>query len=266
MRGNSICDIHLSDIVVNPHQPRRIFNEQSLQDLAESIASHGLIQPIIVRQIEENKYEIVAGERRFRAYQLLGEDIIPAIVKDISSQDSSVLALIENIQRDDLHYFEEAKSYEGLLHSYHWTQEELSLMIGRSQSTIANKLRLLNLSSMIQDKLIEYKLSERHARSLLSLKEEKQTLLALEHINKHGMSVKQTELYIEGLLAPSKRVKRNISKPIVKNFIKDIRLFTNTIKQAVDSVNSAGLNATYNVREAEDHYTITIDIPIDKNV
>lgn len=265
MKGNSIINILLSEIVVNPHQPRRIFNEQSLQELAESIAAHGLIQPIIVRQFAHNKYEIVAGERRFRAFELLGELEIPAIVKDISDQDSSILALIENIQRDDLHYFEEALGYNSLLKTYQWTQEELSMMIGKSQSTIANKLRLLNLSEKSQEKLLEYKLSERHARALLLLKEEKQTLLAIEYINKHNLSVKQTEVYLENLLNSAKQVKKGKStKPIVKSFIKDIRLFTNTIKQAVDSVNNAGLNATYNVREAEDHYTITIDIPIEK--
>lgn len=265
MKGNGINNILLSEIVVNPHQPRRIFNEQSLQELAESIAAHGLIQPIIVRQINLNKYEIVAGERRFRAYQLLGELEIPAIIKDISSQDSSILALIENIQRDDLHYFEEALGYNSLLRSYDWTQEELSMMIGKSQSTIANKIRLLNLSENVQTKLLEYKLSERHARALLVLKEEKQTLLAIEYINKNNLSVKQTENYLENLISSAKHIKKiKTPKPLVKSFIKDIRLFTNTIKQAVDSVNNAGLNATYNVREAEDHYTITIDIPIEK--
>lgn len=265
MRGKSISEILLSDIVVNPHQPRSIFNEQSLHDLAVSIASHGLIQPIIVRQLNSDKFEIVAGERRYRAYELLGEKSIPAIVKEISGQDSSILALIENIQRDDLHYIEEAKGYESLLKTYRWTQEELSSTIGTSRSAIANKLRLLTFGPEVLQKLMEYSLTERHARALLALKSDKHVLSAIEHINKYGLSVKQTETYILGILEKVDQDKKDSkSKPTVRTYIRDIRLFTNTIKQAVESINTSGLSATYNIRQESDHYTITIDIPMEK--
>ena len=265
MSGNVIKELLLSSIVVNPHQPRRIFNEQSLKELADSIAAHGLIQPIIVRQIDLDMYEIVAGERRYRAFELLGEKVIPAIIKDVSIKDSSILALIENIQRDDLHFIEEAKSFESLLKLYNWTQEELSSMIGKSQSTIANKLRLLNFSQEIINKLIEYSLTERHARALLSVKSDKILLNAIEYIHKNDLSVKQTETYLSLMMDKSNKAKKQGNKkPIMKTFIKDIRLFTNTIKQAVDSINTSGVNATYTIREEQDHYTITIDIPMEK--
>jgi len=265
MSGNVIKEILLSSIVVNPYQPRRIFNEQSLNELADSIAVHGLIQPIIVRKIDVDKYEIVAGERRYRAFELLGEKVIPAIIKEISIKDSSILALIENIQRDDLHFIEEAKSYESLLKLYNWTQEELSSMIGRSQSTIANKVRLLNFSQDAISKFIEYSLTERHARALLPIKSEKSLLIAIEYIHKNELSVKQTENYVTLMNDKSSKLKKQGNKkPQIKTFIKDIRLFTNTIKQAVDSINTSGVNATYSIREEQDHYTITIDIPMEK--
>jgi ParB family transcriptional regulator, chromosome partitioning protein len=265
MRGKSISEILLSDIVVNPDQPRSMFNEQSLHDLAVSIASHGLIQPIIVRQLDSNKFEIVAGERRYRAFELLGKSSIPAIVKEINRQNSSILALIENIQRDDLHYLEEAKGYDNLIKTYKWTQEELASTIGKSRSTIANKLRLLNFSPDILKKLMEYDLTERHARALLAIKSDIQILVAIEHIYRHSYSVKQTEIYVSNLVEKTETNKKNVetTSPI-GNYIRDIRVFTNTIKQAIESINTTGHKATYNIRQESDHYTITIDIPMEK--
>lgn len=261
MSKGEIIEIPIKEIVSNPHQPRQVFDEESLLELAESINHHGLLQPIVVRLNDENKYELIAGERRLRASELNGSVMINAIVKNMSTKDSAYMAMIENIQRDDLHFVEVAKGYKSLMNDFTLTQSDLMAIVGKSQSAIANKIRILNLSDEILNILIEFKLTERHGRALLKLKEEKLQLKAVKHIAKKEMNVKDSEKYIEGLLKPKTQV---APKPEMKYFIKDIRLFTNTIKQAVDSINSAGMDASYTVREEDEKYTITIDIPIER--
>lgn len=262
MSKGQIIEIPLHDILTNPHQPRQYFDEESLLELADSIKVHGLLQPIIVRKNKQEKYELIAGERRFRATELIGLDTITAIVKDISLEDSAYLAMIENIQRDDLNYVEVAKGYKSLMQDFNLTQTELVSVVGKSQSAIANKIRILNLSDQLLDLIVDLNLSERHSRALLKLKDEKLQFKVINTINKKSYTVKETEKYIDHLLNGSGRKKEK--KPEVKRFIKDIRLFTNTIKQAVDAINSSGVDAKYSVREEEKQYTITINIPIEK--
>lgn len=263
MNIGKIYDIRLCEIITNPHQPREFFNEDSLLELADSIGQHGLLQPVVVRINDEKNYELIAGERRLRAFELLGKETIPAIVTEYNSKDSAILAIIENVQRDDLHFIEVAKGYKKLMNDYILTQSELVSIVGKSQSAIANKLRILNLYPSTISLILDSNLTERHCRALLKITDENMQHKVVQYMLKHELNVKQTEDYIEKIATP-KTKKNQQAKTQVVSFVKDIRLFTNTIKQAVDSINSAGLEATYTVREENDKYTITIDIPIEK--
>ncbi len=262
MNKGEIIEISIDEVVPNPHQPRKVFDEKSLLELADSIRQHGLLQPIVVRLNQENKYELIAGERRLRASELIKNKTITAIVKAVSARDSAYLAMIENVQRDDLHFVEIAKGYKELMIDFNITQIELISIVGKSQSAIANKIRILTLSENAQALLMKYKLSERHGRCLLKLKNDELQIKTIEHIQKQQLNVKDSESYVKKILKD--KDKKIIKKPEVKRFIKDIRLFTNTIKQAVDAINSAGMEAKYIVREEEDKYIITIDIPIER--
>lgn len=265
MNKGKIYDIQLTDIIANPHQPRHIFNDDSLLELAESIGQHGLLQPIVVRVNEEEKYELIAGERRYRAFELLGYDTIPSIIKDYNIKDSAILAMIENIQRDDLHFYEVAKGYTRLIEDFDLQQIDLVSIVGKSQSAIANKIRILNLHPDTLDLIVKSNLTERHARALLKVKDEKKQLEIVNKIIKDELNVSESEALIKSLdEVKTIKKKKDHHKNQIKTYVKDIRLFTNTIKQAVNAINSTGVNAKYTVREENDKYTITIDIPIER--
>ncbi len=191
-----VVDLDLNDILPNRFQPRIKFNEDSIIELSESIKEHGVIQPIIVRPIGD-KYEIIAGERRYKASVLAGKDTIPAIISSFNDKDSAEVALIENVQRRDLTPIEEAISYKKILDMGYLTQEQLAVKLGRSQSAVANKIRLLNLCDEVQEALMEDKISERHARSLLKLKEKDKQKAMLDRIIKERLTVRKTEEEIE---------------------------------------------------------------------
>jgi len=265
MSNSRIHDILVKDVVTNPYQPRSFFDEESLKELANSIEKHGLLQPIVVRVNEEKKYELIAGERRLKAFQQLEKERIPAIVKTIDDQDSAILAMIENVQRDNLHFFEIASGYASLINEFNLTQNDLVEYVGKSQSTIANKLRLLKLDPNCMQLIMEHELSERHARALLKINNGKQQEKVLKYIVKNKLNVKETEKYIEKQIQPMNKDAKNQQQIVQKSFIKDLRLFTNTIRQAVDSIKNSGVDANYTVREDENKYTITIDIPIKKD-
>lgn len=246
----------------NPNQPRHIFDEDMLKELAVSIEKYGIMQPINVRKIDTDEYELVAGERRLRAAKLISLETIPAIIVNVSKKDSAVLALIENLQRENLNYVEEAKGYQRLISNFELKQQDLANQLGKSQSTIANKLRLLQLSDEIHTILLTSKLSERHARALLKLKSNEQRLMVINKIVKEHLNVKETETLIIKMLKVDEN-EEDLSKPIVKRYIKDIRIFTNTIKQAVDMVQSSGLEVDYQIKQTENAYEISIKIPIE---
>ncbi|MDR2166566.1 MAG: ParB/RepB/Spo0J family partition protein [Clostridiales bacterium] len=247
----------------NPFQPRRHFEPMALVDLATSIKQYGLMQPISVRICEEGGYELVAGERRLRASKLADIPTIPALIVDISDTQSAILAMVENLQRQNLNYIEEAEGYSQLLSQHQLTQEELASKMGKNQSTIANKLRLLRLPVRAKRLLISRDLSERHARALLKIQkeapEEKVEEIMLEIIEKaaaEGLTVLKTEELIDRMLRGG-RVKKKYSHNI-KAYIKDIRIFTNTIKQAVGIMRNSGVEAVYDVEEHNDGCTITV--------
>ncbi len=244
-KQKNIVYIPIDNVRPNPYQPRKKFNKPALEELCNSIKQYGVIQPINVRKLSLNNYELVAGERRMRAATMAGLKEIPAIVVDVTDNDSAVMALIENLQREDLSYLEEAEGYSNLLNEHNLTQEELAVKIGKSQSTIANKIRLLKLSPIVKKILVDNELTERHARSLLKLHDEQLQLKVLKRVCERGLNVKRTEELIEKAIDKYTRVKnqQEIRKKQLTRAIKDIRIFVNTIKQAIVLMKKSGVNA-----------------------
>lgn len=246
----------------NPYQPRKQFSKGALEELCESIKQYGVIQPINVRKISSNNYELVAGERRLRAAVMAGLKEIPAIIINVNDNDSAVMALIENLQREDLSYMEEAEGYNNLINEHGFTQEELAQKIGKSQSTIANKIRLLRLPPMVKKILSDNNLTERHARSLLKLHDEQLQLKVLKHVCEKGLNVKRTEELIERAI--EKFTRQDKDKAPERKFtkaIKDIRIFVNTIRQAIDLMKKSGVNAKAAQIDRGEYLEFIIRIP-----
>ena len=256
--GAEILHLPVDKIAPNPYQPRRQFSREQLEELAQSIRAYGVMQPVTVRLINGTSYELVAGERRLRASRLAGLAEIPAVLVHISDQDSAVLALIENLQRQSLNYIEEAEGFANLMTDYGFTQEQLAQKLGKNQSTIANKLRILRLPRKVQDALLENSLTERHARALLRLEGEERQLEAIARIVQAGLTVQRTEELVEVMLRRDEEQKRQARRTQVKTYIKDLRLFTNTIRQAVDLMNHAGVATAYEVEDNKDGCFISI--------
>lgn len=254
-----IHNIPVDMIEKNPNQPRKLFSEGPLFELAESIRVCGIIQPLNVRKIGENKYELISGERRLKAAKLVGLKSVPAVIMSVEEETSAVIALIENLQREDLSFFEEALAYERLIKNYSFTQDALAFKLGKSQSAIANKMRLLKLSDDIKAKVVEYNLTERHCRALLKIIDEDTRLKVLNMIIARNLNVTETENYIEELKRKNTLVQKK-ERRIIPLF-KDIRIFSNTVKQAVDMMKKAGVNADTKKKETDDYieYFIRID-------
>jgi ParB family transcriptional regulator, chromosome partitioning protein len=252
-----IVHLKLEDIKVNGEQPRSIFDEEKIGELANSIKEHGVLQPIIVRMIND-QYQIVAGERRYRASLFLKLETIPAIVKEFDDGEAASIALVENIQREDLTAIEEARAYKKLMELNHLKQDDLAKQLGKAQSTIANKLRLLNLCEEIQLAVLERKITERHARALLTVRDEATQLEILKKIIDKDLTVKETEKLIKKLLEKNEEV--NAPKVIYK-IPKDIRIAFNTLNHAVSLVEKMGLELKTDQVEEDDYYTYSIRIP-----
>lgn len=256
---NEVVYLPIEYVRPNPYQPRQEMDGQALEDLCSSIRQYGLMQPVVVRQINGCDYELIAGERRLRACRMVGMLHIPAVVVKASRTDSAVMALIENIQRENLGYIEEAEAFCTLLSDHGLTQEELAERLGKNQSTIANKIRILKLSPEIRQTLKEHGLSERHARALLRLPEEKYKLKALNIIIKRGLNVMKSEELVETML--SQLSASNAEKPKSIRIFKDIRIFSNTIKQAIDMMKKSGIAAKATKQENDEYIEYTIKIP-----
>lgn len=232
-----IVNIPLELIRPNPNQPRKYFDSTALEELACSIREYGVIQPITVRR-NGAEYEIIAGERRFRASESIGVETIPAIVIHADDNKSAILALLENLQREDLCFFEVAEGYQNLIREQGMTQEDLARKIGKSQSTIANKIRLLKLPPMVKRLVREYGLTERHARALLHLTDEQKQMEAVKIICERGLNVQQSENLVKSMLREKPR------KPSIKfAAFRDVRVFTNTVKRAIDVMKQSGVDA-----------------------
>ncbi len=231
-----VVKVPIDTIFPNPYQPRKSFDDAALEDLSASIAQYGVLQPLLVSPAEDGRYMLIAGERRLRASKMAKLAEVPVIISEYTSQQIAEIALIENLQREDLHYLEEAEGYEKLMNQFHITQEAMAARVGKKQSTIANKLRLLRLSAPVRKVLMDAELSERHARALLKLPDDEKRLEVLETIVAKSFSVRQTEEYINKLLDGKSEEKRK--RMVIVN---DVRIYLNSIKQVVDAVKTAGI-------------------------
>lgn len=251
-----VIQLPVDEIDPNPNQPRREFDEKALAELAASIAEYGVISPLAVR-LHFGRYQLVAGERRLRAARLAGLKKVPCMVLDVDMEESSLLAMVENLQRQDLGFVEEARGIANIMHMYALSQEECARRLGRSQSAVANKLRLLKLPEDILSALTESGLTERHGRALLRLPDDAARRAALEHIAAEGLNVAQTDRYIDSLLAPEEP-KRGRRRAFI---LKDVRVFLNSLTHSLDVMKQGGIDAAFRKEETDDELIVTISIP-----
>ena len=256
---NKISDIPIIKIRPNKAQPRKVFNEEDLNALSQSIAENGILQPLTVRKVSTTEYELIAGERRLRASVMAGLRKVPCIVIKCSEKESAVYALLENLQRSDLGMFEEARGVSRLIRRYGLTQQEAAVKLGKTQSTIANKLRLLRLTYEEQEWIENAGLSERHARALLKLGDEGARREALSKIISENLNVQQSENLINLMLSSSP--KSNKKQGTSKAVIKDVRIFVNTINKAIDTMRLAGIDAQSDKTDTDNFIEYTIRIP-----
>lgn len=261
MPEGEIVYVPQSEVRANPFQPRKTFHDESLQELAASIREFGILQPLIARKTADG-LELIAGERRLRASKLAGLETVPVIVRAIADKEMAELAMIENLQREDLHFLEEAEGYQQLIMQFELTQEVMAKRVGKNQSTIANKLRLLKLEPDVLSNLRAYNLTERHARALLKLDSPELQRQTLHMIKEKGMNVRETEVAIEEIIDTISREKlpdkprRNVIR-----LIKDVRIFINTINNIASDMKKVGLPVSMKQDQDEEYITITMRIP-----
>ncbi len=249
--------IPINTVRPNPQQPRRSFDETALRELADSIRAYGILQPLTVRD-RGGFYELVAGERRLRAARIAGLREVPCLVAEVGEEDAALLALIENLQRRDLDYMEEAAAIARLIRRYGLSQQQAADKLGKSQPAIANKLRLLRLAPPVIDCLRQYGLTERHARTLLRLTDPEQQLAAARHMGQRGLNVAQAEQYVDALTAENRTAPPQRRPTYI---IKDVRLFLNSVERGVRLMQSAGVGAEVGRRDTEEEILLTIHIP-----
>ncbi len=250
MNQHTYTMINIEQIIPNHKQPRSLFDEEKIVELANSIAENGLLQPIIVRKLENGKYQIIAGERRYRACKKIDKKEIPCLVTKYTNQEVDTLAIIENIQREDLTVIEEAKAYQTIMEVYHYNQTQLANKVGKKQSTIANKLRLLRLSLPVQEALGNNEITERHGRAMIGLDDVQQEKLLNQIIDK-SMTVKQTEEFIK---------KENKPKTTQKSISQNVKIAVNTIKQATQMIQKSGISLEEKYEDKGGEFIITIKV------
>lgn len=255
-----VVNLSVEDIIPNPHQPRLSFNDDELVLLADSIKQNGILQPLTVRR-GETAYEIVSGERRLRAAKMVGFSEVPCIIVDVTERNSAVLALVENIQRQDLNYFEEALAIAKLIDFYGMTQDDAAIRLGKAQSTIANKLRLLNLSDEERNLIIAGNLTERHARAFLKLKSGR--FEAIQKVVQNNLNVEKTEKMIEQMLS-AERERESLRKR--SGAFRDVRLFVNTINKAIETMKAVGIAAESKKTQNNEYIEYVVRIPINKKL
>lgn len=248
--------IPLASISVNPNQMRSVFDPEAISTLADSIRRYGLLSPLIVRRLEDGQYELIAGERRLRALRQLRASGADAIVLHAADRDSALIALVENLQRVDLNFFEEAEGYLTVIRQYGLLQEELARRIGKDPSTVANRLRLLRLGPAVRREILQHNLTERHARALLKLNSELMQLKAVQEIADKGLSVAKSEALIAAMIVE----KPAPPQPNVRLFLRSRKLFVNTVMNTVKQLNSAGLNCVSRVEENADSINIILTL------
>lgn len=252
----SVIQVPVASIIPNSRQPRHKFENDSLISLSKSIRHNGILQPLTVRENENGQYELVAGERRLRAAILAGYTSVPCITVNLDNKQSALMSLIENLQRENLSFFEEAIAIQVLIDKFGMTQEQVAEKLGKAQSTVANKLRLLRFSSKEREKILELNLTERHARALLRI-DPSQRNYVFEEIQKHNLNVDETEKLVETILKPqpAQITQRRLS------VVKDVRIFFNTINNAIAVMKQSGIEAEAQKKEYDDYFEYTVKIP-----
>ena len=266
IRRGGIIYLRIDDIAPSPVQPRKRFDDEALLELSESIRNYGILNPLTVR-LRNGRYELVAGERRLRAAKLAGLREVPCILLDVNMEDASLIALVENLQRRDLDFLEEAAGISQLIRMFGMIQEEAARRIGKSQSAVANKLRLLKLPQDVLDGLRENGLTERHGRALLRLTGPGTQREALAYIVDNGLTVAATDAYIDALLsepAPEPEPVPEKPEPRRTFVLKDVRVFLNTLSRSIDLMKQGGIDAGLQRRETDDSLILTISIPKNK--
>ena len=263
MRERQVVSIPIDSIRPNPHQPRRTFDAQALEELSRSISQYGLLQPISVRRAGGETYELIAGERRLRACRMAGFTKIDAIIYAAYEQDSAILAMMENLQRENLHFMEEAEGYQKLIRDHGFSQEELARRLGKNQSTIANKMRILKLPVAVKTLIVRHMLTERHSRALLRLHDEKMQMQVIETIIPQGLNVKASEELVERAIGKIYGIEKEPKSPgrQVTSMVRDTRLYVNSIQSIIHKMDEAGLAPRYAQRETDDGLELTLIIP-----
>lgn len=254
-----VHQISVNSIEANPYQPRKHFEAEPLADLAHSISQYGVLQPLLVTPLSDDKFMLIAGERRLRAAKLANLTMVPVIVSEYTIQQIAEIALIENLQREDLHYLEEAEGYEKLITQFHLTQEAMASRVGKKQSTIANKLRVLKLNPEVRVRLKEYGLTERHARALLKLATDADQITVVDEIAKRDLNVRASEKFVDDYIeehqesAQLKKTKRLM-------IIQDVRIYLNSIKQITKSMEASGIPVKIEQTLVDDEVIVTMRI------
>lgn len=249
-------ELPIESIHANPDQPRKVFSKTDLEELCESIREFGVIQPLVVKRSREGSYILIAGERRLRASSMAGLTRVPVIIREADSKDAAFIALVENIQRSNLNYIEEATAYKSLMDDYGLTQAEIAKRVGKQQSTISNKIRLLALPPDIQAVLEEHGLSERHARALLKIEDNDLRKTVLQRVVSHGFNVKQTERLVEDVLTKQEEAVRSGKLRYI-----DYKIYINTLKKVFSSISEVEKGARYYQEDKGDFLEVKILIP-----
>lgn len=263
-----VIKLPIDKIKPNRFQPRTIFDDEKIEELSRTIHTHGVIQPIVVRSTADNEYEIIAGERRYRAMKKLQWTEVPAIVRDLNDKETASIALIENLQREELTAIEEAVAYQKLLELHELTQEALAQRLGKGQSTVANKLRLLKLPEEVKQAILKRDITERHARALIAVKDHTLQLQMLQQTVDNDWNVRHLEEQIHLLLHPKEAEQEEVAvkkaKPKRKAISKDLRIALNTIKQSLSMVTKSGITVKTEEEDTEEYYQITVKFPKNK--
>ena len=252
-----VIQIPVSMIIPNPEQPRKIFTNNDMEELTNSILEFGVLQPLLVKKAEGKKFILIAGERRLRAAKLAGLSRVPVIIKDLQKPEAALIALVENVQREDLNFLEEARAYKKLMDDFNLTQSEIAKRVSKKQSTISNKIRILSLPEELQQMLMTNKLTERHARALLKLSEECEMKKVLNRVIENNLNVKQTEKLVEDVIANREKAIRKKNKI---NYI-SYKIYLNTIKKAFNQVKTVEKRAKFIENDQGEFMELKIIIP-----
>ena len=252
-----VVQIPVNLIIPNPAQPRKVFTEEELEELTNSIKEYGVLQPLLVKKGEGRRFILIAGERRLRASKLAGLQRVPVIIKDLDEPEAALIALVENVQREDLNFLEEARAYKKLMEEFNLTQGEIAKRVSKRQSTISNKIRILTLPEELQEMLLNSKLTERHARALLKLNDENDRKKILKRVIDNNLNVKQTEKLIDDLLAGREKDYRKKNKI---NYI-SYKIYLNTIRKAFNQIKNVEKNARFIENDQGEFMEVKILIP-----